>query len=161
MAPEGPSEPVEPILALFFDRSSQEFDNAILATTLAHTLMQRGIDVRPQWANGAKLLVDDLQQGDVEEARVILHGRMARQYVFVKRNHLEIVLSAVQQITPWQQRPVLKNHGGQQLVPSDGNSSWFNCSNWRWHMLFPVRRTFIHYEICAEILSQTQRPRTI
>lgn len=140
------------IIALFFDRYSPKFDQAILTSPLALDLIQQGHDVQPRWADGAKVLVHDFQPGDAEEARVILHGRMARQYVFVRSSNVELILSAVQQVTPWQQRPVLKANHGRQAVPSDGNSSWFMCSalvSFRpaCFLHCPVRRTFIHYEV--------------
>ena len=46
------------IEVLAFNRHPKEFQEAILASELAQSMKAKGIDVEPQWANGAKVLFD-------------------------------------------------------------------------------------------------------
>jgi hypothetical protein len=137
------------VIAVFFDRYTEEFEQAILASPLVSSLHECGIQERPHWANDAFVLVEGLTHGDVAEFRCCLEGNLARQHVFIKSTDLQALLSAVKGIKAWEKRPIVKRLGGKghevpqdmiRTVPTDDSSSWLQCSSYHW--AWPARSYF-------------------
>mmetsp|Transcript_6799 Transcript_6799/g.12608 ORF Transcript_6799/g.12608 Transcript_6799/m.12608 type:complete len:744 (-) Transcript_6799:170-2401(-) len=55
------------VVILGFNKHPIEFTSAISETMIAETLCQRGVDISPDWANGAKILVEGLTPALMEE----------------------------------------------------------------------------------------------
>jgi len=52
---------------LVFGRCPREFDEVLLACQVAKRLAARGVDIRPAWANGAKILVEGVLPEHVDK----------------------------------------------------------------------------------------------
>jgi hypothetical protein len=50
-----------------FSRHPRKLEEAIMASAVAHSAQERGVDVQPAWANGAKVFVDDFTAEDLNE----------------------------------------------------------------------------------------------
>lgn len=58
------------IVVLSLTKHSQAIEDALLGTHIAGSLKEQGVDVKPEWARGAKVFVRDFHPEDVEELRV-------------------------------------------------------------------------------------------
>lgn len=56
------------ILVIGFNKHPMQFTNAICESAFVQSLCMRGIDVCPEWANGAKILIEGLTPSMMEEA---------------------------------------------------------------------------------------------
>lgn len=151
------------LVRLRFDRHPAAFDEAIMKMPLAMQLAERGIDIQPAWANGAKVLDGDAQFL-VDEARMVL----APFDVIVREVDEKAVHAALRAIE-WNKRPKLKQGKGRFVVCEDGLSSLFHgspsssrvssvsdltgasssddeCPVGPSPIAYAVRRTFIHFE---------------
>lgn len=55
-----------------FNPFSKEFEDALLQSDIAQRLVTRGVDVKPSWAHGAKIFVDNVEKASLEQAGVTI-----------------------------------------------------------------------------------------
>merc|ERR1711920_1170602 len=72
------ADPLNTVLALFFDRYTNEFRDAVMQSALARSLQEEGFDVRPSWASGGFILVRHFTHGDAAEFRCVLEGKLGK-----------------------------------------------------------------------------------
>lgn len=108
------------VLVLCFNRHPQQADDALLNSELARRATDRGADLQPSWANGAKIFVEHLTSADVEESRVELQPR----HVIVREDEEHYVYEALEGI-PYKVRPRLKPTAGRAIVPDSNSISRF------------------------------------
>jgi len=110
-------------LVLCFNRHPHEFDTALLGSSLAMHAAKRGAEIRPAWANGAKIFVECLTASDAEESRVDLCPR----HVVVYEDEEQDVYDALARL-PCKIRPRLKTGAHKAAIPSNSNISRFQDS---------------------------------
>jgi len=100
------------VMLLKFSRSSQELDEAVLASPLACQAVADGMNVKPDWARGAKVLVQNLGPEHVEAPLIELLGP---QHVFIDADEESLLFAALEHL-PYRIRK-LKPVGGKRHVP--------------------------------------------
>jgi len=81
------------ILVLGFNKHPVEFSNAICESTPAQTLRMRGIDISPEWANGAKILIEGLTPSMMKEAGFAPEGLHLWHVVLFPNNENDVLES--------------------------------------------------------------------
>jgi len=109
------------VVVLVFNRDDFAFDEALLASAVAHRAAERGVDVKPAWANGAKIFV--LGIGAEELAEVHIDPRP--RHVVALASDQEELLKALTAI-PSRRRPRLKPTVPVLAVPTPGDIALFN-----------------------------------
>jgi len=130
-ARESASASSDGVVVLAFTRHPREAEDALLQSPPALSLKSRNVDISPLWANGAKILVEGIGRGDVEEARACFGGRvgLGPQHVVVNKRDEAAIREALRKL-PWERRPTLRAAGGRVDIPDDGDSAWLDCSSW-------------------------------
>merc|ERR1712061_598080 len=64
------------VVVLPLTQHSKLVEQALLKSPPARSLIAQGIDVKPEWACGAKIFVKDFTLGDAEEFRVWFGSRV-------------------------------------------------------------------------------------
>merc|ERR1712085_89851 len=64
------------IVVLTLTKHSKVVEDALLASTVARSFHDRGIDAKPDWACGAKVFVSDFTPEDAAELRVSFGQRI-------------------------------------------------------------------------------------
>jgi len=95
-AEEGDGETTQ-ILILGFNKHYKEFTDSICESPLAQSLLQKGVDVTPEWANGAKILVEGLTAALLQEARFPAKD-LKRSHVVVLPEHESDVHDALKEL---------------------------------------------------------------
>jgi len=98
------------VVVLTFGRDGLAFDNALLTSPPALRAVELGVDIKPGWANGAKVFVPGLSATDVAEIRVDLLPR----HVVALASDVQQILEALTSL-PSRSRPRLK--AGKPAVP--------------------------------------------
>jgi len=104
------------ILILEFSRDPPTFDAVLLNSSLAQQIKLEGVDVQPDWANGAKVFVHNLQPDMVEET----HVELKRRHVILYEEDEGHVLSALDTL-PSRTRPRIKPNSHRACVPVEGS----------------------------------------
>lgn len=96
---------------LTFSRHPEQLDLLLLQAPFVKLLIQQGVDVQPKWANGAKILAENVQpeQFDIE---------LCPRHVIVAVEDEETVMDLLQQL-PYGKRPRLKPGVGRFDIPCD------------------------------------------
>lgn len=102
------------VVLMVFSRCSPELDEALLASGPALAAAERGAELQPPWAHGAKVLVEGLLPEHVEApfAEVLLP-----RHVIVREEDVDGILAALQHL-PYSVRK-LKPEVGRPLLPDD------------------------------------------
>jgi len=108
------------VVVLTFGRDGQDLDDAVTSSRPARRALSSGADLKPAWANGAKVLVPGMGPGVAAEARVHLEPR----HVVVFACDVAEVLDALTSL-PSRGRPRLKPVGAFASVPAAGDVSLF------------------------------------
>lgn len=139
-------ESLDDVVGLFFNRYSDDFAKAVENSPPALALQAQA--VRPLRDSGPFILVEPFTLGDAAEFRCVLEGRLGAQYVFVKRSDVRDLLTAVQLIKDYRQRPTVERVMVYRAPPADDSISWFQGSDvtslgiaWEDH----TARTFLHF----------------
>mmetsp|Transcript_142376 Transcript_142376/g.454281 ORF Transcript_142376/g.454281 Transcript_142376/m.454281 type:complete len:278 (+) Transcript_142376:1183-2016(+) len=109
------------VVVLVFNRDDFAFDEALLASAVAHRAANRGVDVKPAWANGAKIFVPGIGAEELAEVHIDPRPR----YVVALASDQEELLKALTAI-PSRRRPRLKPTGPVLAVPTPGDIALFN-----------------------------------
>jgi hypothetical protein len=83
------------VIALEFNWLNEICDNAILASPPAVKAMAAGAEIRPAWANGAKVLVQGLDPKDIKDV-----DRLRSRHVIVLDEDVEELLRALLVLPP-------------------------------------------------------------
>jgi hypothetical protein len=89
------------VIALEFNWLNEICENAILASPPAVKAIAAGAEIRPAWANGAKVLVQDLDPRDIEDV-----GHLRSRHVIVLDEDVDELLKALL-LLPSRVRPKL------------------------------------------------------
>lgn len=140
-----------PYVLITFSRHCAALQQAILASPIVSSLTISGVDVQPQWANGAFVLAS-IQKEDIDFE---FHPR----HVLVADENVLLSLLAALEHLPYMQRKLKPNGLSKfsdaiapwEAVSSLGSSSSSAASPDEelidfTYVQFPVRRTFIHYD---------------
>lgn len=93
------------ILVMQFNKISLDFTNAICDSPVAVSLLTRGVDISPAWANGAKILVDGLTPLMMEEGAPSFDpSSLRRSHIVVLENYEEDVMNSVRALS-YRKRP--------------------------------------------------------
>jgi len=108
------------VVVLTFGRDGLAFDNALLTSPPALRAVELGVDIKPGWANGAKVFVPGLSATDVAEIRVDLLPR----HVVALASDVQQILEALTSL-PSRSRPRLKAGKPAVPIPGKGDISLF------------------------------------
>jgi predicted RNA-binding protein with RPS1 domain len=97
------------IVLLAFSRRPAELHKVIIESDFASALLGRGIDLKPDWAGGAIVLVEGLQPDDLQD-------EYGRWNVAVRECDEHYIHDALKKL-PYNIRPRLKPGVGRQYVP--------------------------------------------
>lgn len=139
---------------LTFSRCPRELEEAILGSPPVQEAMAQGVDVRPAWAGGAKVLLEGLDPADLEAP---LGGERLRLQHVVLREADEPALMAALQRLPVRIRK-LKPGAGRMPLPEDlsmfavssgeeDNQEDESAGSSAEAIGYRVQRTFIHVPI--------------
>lgn len=92
-----------PVMVCTFSRHPANLDAALMGSDLACPALERGLNVRPGWANGAKIFAD-VTASDVEECRV---EQLCPRHVVIYKHEIKLLEGALLTL-PYRQRPRLK-----------------------------------------------------
>eukprot|EP00928_Gymnodinium_smaydae_P089008 TRINITY_DN73021_c0_g1_i1.p1 TRINITY_DN73021_c0_g1~~TRINITY_DN73021_c0_g1_i1.p1 ORF type:complete len:496 (+),score=55.36 TRINITY_DN73021_c0_g1_i1:67-1554(+) len=141
------------VIVLFFDKYSKAFDTVL--TRWAASNLDRVCDcddrsIRPSWALGAAVLVNQLHPGCADEFRAHLGGPVGKQYVIVERANVISVLRSVKTIAR-KDSPDLKGVGGIGVPSVDDakptvwlHEIWIGSDI---DEVIEVKNTFLHVDI--------------
>lgn len=149
-------------------KHSKQVEDVLLRLPLAQSLVERGINVKPEWACGAKVFVEGFGQGDAGEFRVWFGQRvgLGPHHVVVHLEDEASVLDALRQQLPAMQLATVKLGGvggSRTMAPQDNSSEWFRCSSLGAHCDISeeftcpegcpiiVRNTFVHFPQVSSI----------
>lgn len=107
-------------MVLTFGRDGLAFDDAVLSSSPALRAVELGVDIKPGWANGAKVLVPGLNAEDVAETHIDL---LPRHVVALTRD-VQQILDALTSL-PSRSRPRLKPSRPVVAIPVKGDISLF------------------------------------
>jgi len=110
---EEDSDGNERILVLAFSRCTLALQNAIMESPVARLAAQRGIDVVPPWANGAKVLVDGVGPQHIDAPMAV--GALRPWRVIVSESDEAVLMAALQGL-PYSIRKI-KPSNGRNPVP--------------------------------------------
>jgi len=97
---------------LTFSREARELEDGVLASSPALRAAARGVELKPDWANGAKVLVEGIGPEHVETPTV---ERLGPQHVLVNRDEQDELLEALSNL-PYRIRK-LKPNAGIRSIP--------------------------------------------
>jgi len=100
---------------LEFNRYPKELEDALLMSSVADAARQRGVEVQPDWAHGAKVFVDGLQPDMVDAP--LAHGELKPWHVIVYESD-ETELQHALQPLPYRVKK-LKPGVGRSIVPQE------------------------------------------
>jgi len=154
---------------LTFARHPDKLDSVILESELVQSLRAAGINIRPPWANGAKVLTGFLTAGDLDI-------ELCPRHVVVHAEDVQKILDSLRCIA-YNQRPRLKPGLGQTAIPLEDSDTLIHTSSFAYsdvchwcsemcsseHLTtvgeaqnslvivhsFPTKNTFIHFEARA------------
>lgn len=117
------SESSQPILEvgrrapvmLSFSRISEALETALLSTSAAEVARGKLVDVKPAWANGAKVLVEGIQADDLHEA---LRSCLCSSKLLLYQDDVEDLLTELKNTVPFKIRK-LKGQGVAAVVPEN------------------------------------------
>jgi len=95
------------ILVLGYNKHPIEFTDAIWQSELAKSLRNRGVDISPQWANGARILIEGLTPAMLEKSG-FAPGDLRRSHVVVTAENEDNVEVALRQSLSYRTRPRIK-----------------------------------------------------
>jgi len=158
---------------LTFSRASEPLDVALLASGAAQAAIAIGVDVKPQWAHGAKIFVNSHVEAPFMDP-MAMHGG----HVLVYKDEVDDLLTdlkhlpyTIRKLKPTASRRVFPEHlsllevsSGNSVAPgasislrtggrtcsSDGfveACAQFDEAEFDTQQVFPVRNTFIHYHL--------------
>lgn len=108
------------VVVLVFGRTSDAWEDALLASPPAVRARELGLDIEAAWANGAKVLVPHIGAAEVEEARIELR----RSHVVAWATDVGEILDALEAL-PARRRPRLKPADSIVTVPRSGDIDLF------------------------------------
>jgi len=111
------------ILVLGFNKHPIEFTGAVRESVLAQNLIQCGLDICPDWANGAKVLVQGLTPVSMEEAGFSPND-LRRSHVVVLPEHEKDVFDSLKSLS-YRMRPREKT---RNIIHCQTGSSLTNTS---------------------------------
>jgi len=112
------------LVLLTFHKHPSEFEDALANSSLAQTLLERGVDIQPSWANGAKVLVEDVTAEMMEcSGRPPCELRPFHVVVALADEHH--VFEALQGL-PYRNRPRIK--GGKRVVFRTSGAEQDTCN---------------------------------
>merc|ERR1712032_383168 len=97
------------IVLLAFSRRPAELQKVIIESDFARALLDRGMNLKPDWAGGAIVMVDGLQPEDLQDD----YGRWNVAVCECDEHHIHEALKKL----PYNLRPRLKPGVGRQYVP--------------------------------------------
>mmetsp|Transcript_14201 Transcript_14201/g.28102 ORF Transcript_14201/g.28102 Transcript_14201/m.28102 type:complete len:455 (-) Transcript_14201:157-1521(-) len=92
-------------MVLHFNKHPAEFKEAIHESAVAQNLIKRGIDISPEWANGAKILIEGLTPSMIQESG--FQEQLQRWHVVVCPENEKDVMESLLAIR-FRKRPKLK-----------------------------------------------------
>ena len=91
------------MLILEFNRDHKAFDDILLASPPAVRAIEAGVEVKPMWANGAKVFVPGVDPGEID----VLYGKLLPRHVIIFDRDEQEILDALLSL-PSRGRPRLK-----------------------------------------------------
>ena len=82
------------VVVLVFNRDKREWEDAVLASLPALRASAQGLNLKPEWATGAKVLVPHV--GVAEEARI----ELKRWHIIVWARDVDVVRSVAGRVRP-------------------------------------------------------------
>ena len=79
-----------------FNRDKREWEDAVLASLPALRASAQGLNLKPEWATGAKVLVPHVGVAEVEEARI----ELKRWHIIVWARDVDVVRSVAGRARP-------------------------------------------------------------
>jgi hypothetical protein len=108
------------VVVLEFNRDPRVFDDILIASAVAVRASLFGGDVKPDWANGAKVLVPVIRAEHLDE----VHVKLTSRHVIAYERDVPAILETLQAL-PSKTRPRLKPHAYPITVPDAENVSCF------------------------------------
>jgi len=166
------------IQVLTFHRHPAEFVAALIDSDLGCELAARGVNMRPDWAQGAKVMMEGLTPDALSAAGVDPSTLRAWNVVALKSDEPRI-LAAIASL-PYRSRPRVRRAASQSIVlkharPSESSAECGNPSEAEAEenadtpetpleglisaIEVSIRRTFVHFEESASISPRTAATR--
>jgi len=118
---------LDDLVLLTFSRHPKELDEALMGSAPAVMAMDEGADVRPPWANGAKIFVPGASCELLATAGV---AELCPRHVLVRSNHVEDVHTALAPL-PYRTRPRLKPGYGMRHLSYLNQRDEFGLTQFR------------------------------
>ena len=106
------------VVIMQFNRDQRAFDEVLLSSQLADRARANRIEIKPAWANGAKIFAAGVGAADISEARI----ELLPIHVVVYESDVPEIESIVDQL-PSHSRPRLKPNAPIVAVPLQGDVS--------------------------------------
>jgi hypothetical protein len=91
------------VLIFGFNRDNEAFDTALLTSSPAMRAVKAGVEVKPLWANGAKIFVPGIDPKEIDR----LYGKLLPHHVIAFDDDEQEILKALLVLAP-RERPCLK-----------------------------------------------------
>jgi len=130
-------------------------ENALLTSSIAQAARDRGVEVQPAWAHGAKVFVDGLVEEKLDELFTQVEGQLCASQVFVYSKDRAQLFEDLSTL-PYNIKK-LKPGVGERVVPDSldlvevsSESSQDIDNNAKEVIEYQVYGTFIHFKTCAD-----------
>lgn len=109
---------------------TKEVEDILLACDIARLLRNANIDVKPEWAGGAKVFVHDFGPGDAAEFRAYFgqHIGLGPHHVVIESYDEDAILKALKPSAKSRAIATVKP-GGKLRIPSASDFAWMPCSS--------------------------------
>jgi len=146
----------ETLLVLTFGRPPQNFERALMESSLAQTLSAQGVNLKPEWAGGAKIFAKGVSADVLDK----IYFDLGVQHILVAVDD-ELKVYEALQVLPYKDRPRLKASTGRFILDTDDLERFTDLSDDEQcipepgaaadssDQYLPVKATFIHFSSSA------------
>lgn len=120
---------ISDVIVLALTKHSKAVEDLLLNTELAQSLISQGVDVKPSWACGAKVFVENFSHGDLAEFRLCFGQREGPgvNHIVIYSKDEQIILQALRP-DRGQRKLASVKRGGRLEVSANTRDDWFRCS---------------------------------
>lgn len=117
------------IVVLALTKHSKEVEDVLLDSSIARALVDKKVDIKPQWAGGAKIFVSDFGPGDAADFRACFGQRigLGPHHVVIDFRDEEVILKILKPSAKTRHLATVKT-GGRLCIPAADHNSWMACS---------------------------------
>lgn len=171
-------------MVLTFSRASTELDSVLMPSGPAHSAIASGVNIKPHWAGGAKIFVQDF--GPDSDFPGLDH--LLPSNVITHEDDVEDLMETLRDSLPYRIMKRKPHTAGMCSVPQEGSLMAVSSSASQWsasslemplgatgwsepasditsdrkmdieHMVIPVSRTFVHFAIRDQASARKAKP---